>query len=558
MNKPLFRGGKIFPVVVPFLLHCCPTTRALAIPHETSATLAVGNDGGAAVSAHETASTKDWMIPILQTVQDEYELELQQGFATFGDGVPHTTNTAAAWGDDDFVVYNVGKGNSGPDESVLTCGDCIFRTVAPVLSDDECEALILEAKKVIADGLMSDSLDENAGSASVSVSHSQLGEARVSQLPMARAWLRHVLHTRFFPLLSSRFGIPVDDLTLHDGLVIGHGFPSNDRGSRSQPIHRDSCLLSLNVALSRPADYQGGGTLFEALPVDVRDRSDGLSFGDGSRDDEVNGPSHSTLYSERGHVMCHAGGISHAGRGIDGGGGERWILVLFCIAKNYPEVARRCHAQGMRDKEAGNLALALQTFQTGLHFAPVDHLLQTSLGGVYMSLSQSNKEGSASLRLSTKARVCLAMAAQNYAHCIKANMALGRTYLASGKPRAALRRFELVLGWLEDRDLRHAQTPRNANENSTTATADYSAVWGPYRAIGYDARVSGARAALWCASQAQSNPVVHATFDVRHCVEKAVGWLKISLQAAPGDDQLLDMLGFAQDLLSKFQSSSIA
>jgi hypothetical protein len=552
MNKPLFRGGKIFPVVVPFLLYCCPTIRALAIPHETSTTLAVGSHG-ATVSAHEAASTKDWMIPILQTVQDEYELELQQGFATFGEGAPHTTK-AAAWSDDNFVVYNVGKGNSGPDESILTGGDCIFRTVAPVLSDEECEALILEAKKVIAEGLMSDVADDNAGVGSASVSHSQLGEARVSQLPVARAWLRHVLHTRLFPLLSSRFGIPAEDLTLHDGLVIGHGFPNNDRGSRSQPIHRDSCLLSLNVALSRPSDYQGGGTLFEALPVDVIGRSDG----DGSRDNDVNGPSHSALYSERGHVMCHAGGVSHAGRGIDGGGGERWILVLFCIAKNYPEVARRCHAQGMRDKEAGNLALALQTFQTGLHFAPVDHLLQTSLGGVYMTLSQSNKEGSASLQLSTKARVCLATAAQNYAHCTKADMALGRMYLASGKPRAALRRFERVLDWLEDRDLRHSTIPRNANENSTMATADYSAVWGPYRAIGYDARVSGARAALWCANQAQSNPVAHSTFHVRRCVEKAVGWIQISLQAAPGDDQLLDMLGFAQNLLSEFESSSRA
>jgi hypothetical protein len=548
MNKRLSLIGTLSPVLVLCLLPCCPTIRALAILHETSSTLALGSDTAAAVSAHETASTQDWMIPILQTVQDEYELELQQGFATFGGGVPHTTN-AAAWGDDDFVVYNVGKGNSGPDESMLTGGDCIFRTVAPVLSDDECEALILEAKKVIAEGLMSDAVHDSAtGSVGPeSVSHSQLGEARVSQLPMARAWLRHVLHTRFFPLLSSRFGIPAEDLTLHDGLVIGHGFPSNDRGSRSQPIHRDSCLLSLNVALSRPSDYHGGGTLFEALP----DRSTGLH---GSRDDDVIGLSHSTLYSERGNVMCHAGGISHAGRGIDGGGGERWILVLFCIAKNYPEVARRCHSQGMREKEAGNLALALQTFQTGLHFAPLDHLLQTSLGGVYMS--QANTEGSASLQLSTKARVCLAMAAQNYAHCTKANMALGRMYLASRKPRAALRRFERVLDWLDDRDLKDATIPRNADGNSASAGTGFSTVWGPYRAIGYDARVSGARAALWCASQAQSNPLAHSAFDVRHCVEKALGWIQISLQAAPGDDQLLDMLGFAQDLLSKCDSTS--
>lgn len=457
------------------------------------------------VAASSTTTIAKQSTPdILENVRKEYILELENGFATFGEGTEtdHTTSTMIVWSDEDFKSHSVGSGNAGPDEAALTRGDQVFQTVAPVLSDEECDALIAEARKVIAEGLdkttesssaSGDDDDNNNNNSNPTITNSQLGEARVSQLPLAREWLRRVLHKRFFPLLESRFGIPVRDLTLHDGLVIGYGYFG--AGSRSQPIHRDSCLLSLNVALSARTDYEGGGTFFEGLPA-----------------------TSGTLYSERGHVTCHAGGTPHAGRGI--ASGERYVLVLFCIAKHQPELARRCHARGMEERSANQLEQAQATFRAGLSVSPRDHLLHTSLGGIYMA--QGNEAA---------ARSCLALAAQGYSHCTKANMALGRMMLSSRKPRAALRRFDAVLHWMNDRDL-----------------VEKSDVWDLHRAVGFDARLYGAQAALICAREAKHKG--NSDFPWRDHVERAVARSQIALRAVPEDTKILGMLSFAENLLN--------
>eukprot|EP00536_Pseudo-nitzschia_multiseries_P001065 jgi/Psemu1/180020/e_gw1.13.89.1 len=113
-------------------------------------------------------------------------------------------------------------------------------------------------------------------------------------MPKTRTWLQETLRTRFYPLLKDRFG--VDDVVLYDGLVLGNLAPT-----RSQPIHRDASLLTLNVALSPLDDYDGGGTYIEAL-------------------DEI-------LKIDQGQLLCHAGGAMHAGNAISRG--ERWVFVLF-------------------------------------------------------------------------------------------------------------------------------------------------------------------------------------------------------------------------------------
>jgi hypothetical protein len=142
-----------------------------------------------------------------------------------------------------------------------------------------------------------------------------LGEAKLSTLPKASEWLTEKLHSTLFPLLQDRFGVA--GLTLTDALVIGYGYFGS--GSRSQPMHRDLSLLSLNVALSPSSDYVGGGTYFEALGE--------------------------YLHQEQGHVTCHAGGTMHAGNAISSG--ERWILVLFVSDETRPQLARRCHSLGL-------------------------------------------------------------------------------------------------------------------------------------------------------------------------------------------------------------------
>jgi tetratricopeptide (TPR) repeat protein len=440
----------------------------------------------------DAATTATACDTFLEQVRVEYCAELDTGFGTFGYAVALEASSFAA---EDFVSYSVGAGNAGPDESNLTNGECIFQTKHPIITEEECEALILEAKKVIAEGLENEGNDAQQESDTTQRTNSQLGEARVSQLPVAREWLKRALRRRFFPLLESRFGVQAADLTLQDALVIGYGYFGGG-GSRSQPVHRDSSLLSLNVALSPRSNYEGGGTFFEGLA-----------------------PESCTISNERGHVLCHAGGAPHAGRGIQSG--ERWVLVLFCIARGNPELARRCHARGIAARSSGNLSEAERFFRAGLVHAPRDHLLLTSLGGVRMA---QNDE--------TAARGCLALAAESYPHCTKAHMALGRMMLASRRPRAALRRFDAVLEWMQDRDL----------------AAD---VWEPHRAVGFDARLYGAQSALLAAREAKRrhDNMSHG-FDWRHHVEVAKVRSNLVLEASPDDSRIPGMLAFAEELLN--------
>lgn len=511
---------------------------------------------------------------VLGQVYQEYLLELQSGFDAFGPGQPTaldndnnqqhpttTTTTHRRWTeDDDFIRHCVGQGNAGPDEGTLfPNGDCIFQTVSPVFTEEECDALIAEAKQAIARGLLlvpdnndpsnqkdaSDKIDDDSND----ISHSELGEARVSQqLPLAREWLRTTaLPERLLPLLASRFGIPAADLTLQDGLIIGYGHNS-PAGSRSQPIHRDSCLLSLNVALSPRKHYNtisnkdgttttvgGGGTFFEGLS-----HHRNTTFRDADKTSSSSRCS-STLYNERGHVLCHASGIPHAGRGLDSGG-ERWVLVLFCLARNHPELARRCHAKGMIERDRGDLDQAERFFRAGLSLAPRDHLLLTSLGSIFMARHEKQQQKPPNNTKNpvdniANARMCLAHAALGYPHCPKANMALGRMMLTDRRPRAALRRYDAVLNWLDDRDLPHS--------------AAVDPLWEPYRAIGIEARVYGAQAALVCCREAKHNDDTlngHINFARREQLERAIERINVVQDLTPNNPRLAKMMEFANGL----------
>jgi tetratricopeptide (TPR) repeat protein len=365
--------------------------------------------------------------------------------------------------------------------------------VEPVLTTEECENLITEAREVIAKGLKEEGAFQNDGH---QPTNSQLGEARVSQMPRASQWLRDALHERFFPILESRFGIPANELTLNDALIIGYGYFGG--ASRSKPVHRDSDIVSLNVALSPQDafDPDGGGTFFEGLPAQE-----------------------SIIKTDQGHVLCHSGGAQHAGRGI--ASGERWILVLFCVAESEPQLARRCHAKGLIAREQSNLDEAEATFRAGLTVAPRDHLLLSSLGGVIMAKGND-----------LCAQSYLSEAASSYEHCQKANLGLGRMMLSAGRPRAALRRFDAVLDYLNDCDLK---------QNT----------WMPLKAMGWDARVYGSHAAILCVQEAKK---AGCDFDSSMYLQRAIERLNVALSAVPGDGRILSMLARAEELISEEDS----
>jgi hypothetical protein len=121
--------------------------------------------------------------------------------------------------------------------------------------------------------------------------------------------------------LEDRFGVAAKDFVLYDALILGIVAPA-----KSQPIHRDASLVTINIALSSTESFRGGGgTYFEGLDSD-------------------SGAPTPFLQIEKGHMLAHAGGMMHAGVGIETG--ERWVLVLFIIAKPRLQLARRFHARG--------------------------------------------------------------------------------------------------------------------------------------------------------------------------------------------------------------------
>ena len=489
-------------------------------------------------------SNVEKMNQILESIHEEYQCEINDGFQTFGRNTNADDNSVTSsildvsfehdnfqekvWSESstalEFRAFSVGAGNAGPDENFgnIHNGHFIYQTQQPIASDKECDALIQEAKDVLSNATIKTQQQLTSTESESNITNSELGEVRVSQSLHTRQWLQNVLHTRFFPMIASRFGVPVEDITLQDGLIIGYGYQS-EQGSKAQPIHRDSCLVSINIALSSLDDYTNGGTYFEGiLHENIFNNTSTHPYHGG------------TIRTERGHALCHLGGIAHAGRSI-GPNGERWVLVLFCIVRNVPEYARRCHARGMAQPsplQQQNIEDAKLTFQAGLTFAPDDHLLLTSLGRTYVDQEEKNE---------IVARNCLALAAQGYGYCMKANLALGRMMLANRRPRAALRRFDRVLDWLQDRDI-NIDDRRNDD------------VWEPYRSMGYDARYYGAQAALICAREAKRRFATNesndsCTFDWRKHVQIAIERCQICLRSSPDDSRLHGMLSFAENLL---------
>mmetsp|Transcript_29097 Transcript_29097/g.78768 ORF Transcript_29097/g.78768 Transcript_29097/m.78768 type:complete len:516 (+) Transcript_29097:221-1768(+) len=427
------------------------------------------------------------------------------GDSSDGDSGDANRPSPFSWSDDDFVYRDIGERNAGVDATYLpNNGNAIFESRSPVVTAEECSFIIDEARETIARGLIEEEQSQpNESSPSPSsntqrayaISNSQLGEARLSNMPKTRAWLRETLQTRFYPLLENRFGL--ENIVLYDGLVLGNQAPT-----RSQPIHRDASLVTLNVALSSPDDYDGGGTYIQAL-------------------DEI-------LTIDRGHLLCHAGSAMHAGNAITRG--ERWVFVLFLLGTDQPQLARRCHAEAIELIRQQRFDEAEIVIETGLEsIAPFeDHLLQNTMGRLHLTKGEPRK-ALRSFRTATEA--CPT--------CHNAAVSMARILIDKRRPRAALRRFDAVLEAIRDRDL----DPNGPSQLSLKSMA-------------YGARRDAARCALVCADhlyRAQSSSSSSSSFVpwTRRHLPTAIDRLNTCLTAAPNEPSLLGMLNHAEYLLGE-------
>ena len=169
-------------------------------------------------------------------------------------------------------------------------------------------------------------------------------EVHTSSLPKAKELVRRRLYDSVFPLLAACFAVEQTELFVYDSLVIWYDAA---HGGTRQPPHRDGSLLSCNIALSDPEDFEGGGTHFEALGG-------------------------APLQQVQGHAICHASGARHSGHPISSG--TRWVLVIFVNARAAIMHARSAGPQRLSNWLGLGLVLVLG-LGLGLGFPPLSPVL---------------------------------------------------------------------------------------------------------------------------------------------------------------------------------------
>ena len=126
----------------------------------------------------------------------------------------------------------------------------------------------------------------------------------VADCPELLAWLNAKLEQTVWPTLAAQFGDEVAaEMWLYDSFLLRFdGSPG--RSGLGVHVDDDGLGLSINLLLSDPADFAGGGTYFE----------------DGDL----------TVVPQRGELVTHAGGLRHAS--VPTTDGRRYILVGFLRA----------------------------------------------------------------------------------------------------------------------------------------------------------------------------------------------------------------------------------
>ena len=206
-------------------------------------------------------------------------------------------------------------------------------STVPLVSRGECAAVIAEAEAV------------GAWESSGQIAHyaRRAGSLTpVGDLPCTLEWLRDdLLANRLFPAIRSALpSLEQARLRLSDARLVKYNASA---GQDSLGMHRDGPLVTATVALNPPTEYDGGGTLIEALIgqslMDRRTASRRTSSApttitqtvEQSSDEEAAGAS-ASLRVEAGHVILHPGAVRHGGLRIRSG--VRYVLVCFIFDAN--------------------------------------------------------------------------------------------------------------------------------------------------------------------------------------------------------------------------------
>ena len=181
-------------------------------------------------------------------------------------------------------------------------------TIKPLISATECASMIADAEA-----------HASWHTAGRSAHYASRAGASVSilDLPDALALVNERLLPALLPALGDAFptGMLNADIRLQEARLVKYNATA---GQTELGMHRDGPVVTATVALNAPQEYEGGGTLIEALGWDAA----------------------AAFRVERGCAVLHPGSVRHGGAELTAG--IRYILVCFLFDATVVDHDRRC------------------------------------------------------------------------------------------------------------------------------------------------------------------------------------------------------------------------
>ena len=196
--------------------------------------------------------------------------------------------------------------------------------VLPMLTEDETSHLLQMAKAYASDNKSWDKQESRH------VSYNTVDFA-IEDSDEITGYLEEInFEARVFGWLKDAYDVDTEDMEFLDLFCVSYeAADEDDRNTMDRlEFHRDGSLLSFSLLLSNPSDFEGGGTIFDAL-----------------RDLPVDGES-SVLKAEgtiqppkAGYATLHSGKLLHGGHVVTKG--QRIIMVGFvdCDVRNIKDNA---------------------------------------------------------------------------------------------------------------------------------------------------------------------------------------------------------------------------
>jgi len=174
----------------------------------------------------------------------------------------------------------------------------------PLLTPEECQVLIDEA-----DGMNKETGKQPwmEGGARYSTPSDRVGALMpLERLPKSFNLINQQLLPRIFCSVVKAYDCCAShpsELRIGGARVVRYDAAA---GQVELGMHRDFLAVTVNIALNEPSEFEGGGTVVEAL-------------------------SDIPIRLQKGHALIHPGDVRHAGSSITSG--SRYVLVLFLMSK---------------------------------------------------------------------------------------------------------------------------------------------------------------------------------------------------------------------------------